>query len=724
MLLSDPTIAQVNSKWLDKDNPLKNEGYYGVQINNTPLEVSKEKIENARIKYENILNDTSKLLPIAGSLISIQFDLNKYTTEVKTKKGTIKKVTLRASGAQGISLAFSKLKLNAGSELIIYNSDKNYIMGPIVDKDCYNYAYNTDIIPGEVVNIELIDSTGQGNIEMYLDNIGYIYEEEMLNLTENILKSVQTECDHIDVACSEGDDYLLERDAIARIYAPFGDFYYYGSGCLIGNTSYDFTPYFFTCFHNVDLELINGERDCILTNDEKNGTSSWVFRFFWENEYCDGYWANGSASISGATFKAAYLPTDMALVELNDNPDCRYSYLGWDKSFSSPSKVACLHHPNGEPMKISIDNNGANPNNTSKPMSCSYFPIGYAFSINFDEGTIEGGSSGSPILNQNNYVVGQISARKGTILNPCGGESLGGRFSHSWAYGSSSSQRLKEWLDPNNTGAPYVVTKRNAGISGPENICTSGNYQYTLQNAPTGVTITWIATGNFSPSSGTGSTANVYASTSNGSYSKITFNVPHPSKDNFTFSKDVWVGLVSSSSLDISNPYNYPDNTLATDEQNQLIAMCNGVECNVIQDYEWDYSGWSHFEVGTLHNISFVTVPSSFTSKDIKLRAINQCGAGSWRTETFYPGQYSYFSIFPNPSSDYVDICINKSLFDTSIKETYEVRIINSQSMVLNKTTSKENNLRINISHLQNGNYFVLLKYNNKEYFKQLIIKH
>jgi len=180
-----------------------------------------------------------------------------------------------------------------------------------------------------------------------------------------------------------------------------------------------------------------------------------------------------------------------------------------------------------------------------------------------------------------------------------------------------------------------------------------------------------------------------------------------------SISKAAWVGNPVSDDLGILNTDNYPDNTLCGGDQNELIAYYtynSGSSQPAILDYDWDYSGWSHFEVGGTDNISYVTVPYSFTYKDIKLRAANQCGESEWKTERFYPNQNCgyFFSFSPNPADEYVEISIDESKLAENVIDYYQVRIYNSLKIAVFETgKTKEPVLRINTKQFQNGVYFI-----------------
>ena len=160
-------------------------------------------------------------------------------------------------------------------------------------------------------------------------------------------------------------------------------------------------------------------------------------------------------------------------------------------------------------MKISIENSSFQ----SSKWQDNY---GYTSQSNdhwkvyFDEGITEGGSSGAPILNQNKRVVGQLH---GGIAhdNPCNNtDALFGKFSISWLGGGMTSNQLRYWLDPNNTGATTMDGSYPPGLQaeivGDPVICNANTY--TLTGVPSIYTIQWSLsnTTNFSITPGADST--------------------------------------------------------------------------------------------------------------------------------------------------------------------------------------------------------------------------
>ena len=125
---------------------------------------------------------------------------------------------------------------------------------------------------------------------------------------------------------------------------------------------------------------------------------------------------------------------------------------------------------------------------TSTPGDATHLRI-----VDWDVGTTEPGSSGSPLFDQNHRVVGQLHGGYAA----CGNNSSDwyGRFFKSWTGGATNATRLSNWLDPGSTGATTVdLLDPNAaglGVTPSSGLVSSGDaggpftpesVVYTLEN--------------------------------------------------------------------------------------------------------------------------------------------------------------------------------------------------------------------------------------------------
>jgi len=169
----------------------------------------------------------------------------------------------------------------------------------------------------------------------------------------------------------------------------------------------------------------------------------------------------------GATVVANNYYGDFALIKLYDDPaekwDVMPYYLGWDRSSNVPIGGSVIHHPMGDVKKI------INPIGTVEEQSKAYYWCNHYAMISLkthwkfnsgEEKIVEGGSSGSPFLNSNHKLMGHHTSVKS--MGNQHGVWYEIEFSKlSWAWDAdycnpNSTKRLKDWLDPINTGAITV----------------------------------------------------------------------------------------------------------------------------------------------------------------------------------------------------------------------------------------------------------------------------
>ena len=174
------------------------------------------------------------------------------------------------------------------------------------------------------------------------------------------------------------------------------------SGVLINNECQDFTPNFLTAFHCVDVGAGGDFQNGILSADEIAAAQNWVFRFQYKSPVCDGGDGTSFFAFVGSTFRSAWQITDFAVFELNNRPagETGITYAGWSRANIPPRTSAGIHHPNGDVMKVSIENDIAT--------SVGWFQANTHWRVIFDDGIVQHGSSGSPLFDQNRRVVGQL----------------------------------------------------------------------------------------------------------------------------------------------------------------------------------------------------------------------------------------------------------------------------------------------------------------------------
>ena len=154
--------------------------------------------------------------------------------------------------------------------------------------------------------------------------------------------------------------------------------------------------------------------------------------------------------------------TDYLLLQLSAAPPDDYNvyYSGWDATGDVPlGSVTAIHHPSGDVKKISFEDD---------PISVSgYYEKDVPargnthWKVNdWDSGTTEGGSSGSPLFDSNKRIIGQLHG--GDAACNINEPDWYGRFNitfpeiSTWLAPDGSTQ-LIDGYDPSNSGGDSCV---------------------------------------------------------------------------------------------------------------------------------------------------------------------------------------------------------------------------------------------------------------------------
>lgn len=254
--------------------------------------------------------------------------------------------------------------------------------------------------------------------------------------------------------------------------------------------------------------------------------------------------------------------------------------------------------------------------------------------------------------------------------------------------------RNGRWLFQEIIGQPaffscaYVCADPSIGatIAGTDVLCTT-NSGFTLNNPPTGASITWAATpaGLFATtggasSSGDGTTAALRAATtSTTGQGSITFTIPGGCGV-LPITKNVWVGTRKPTGFIsvVVDPW-----------LGRIKAMVDPVP---------DASGYQWYRDGILYtgpgqNSDYVTMPiprnnCSIMNYSVGVKAMNACGISATYSEIHFNPCYQggfYYSYFPNPASEILTI-EKSSLISTEISQlslTINEKIQNNHSYKL-----------------------------------------
>jgi V8-like Glu-specific endopeptidase len=354
-----------------------------------------------------------------------------------------------SDGAYSINFIFSKLALSPQAKLYIYNPDGRMVYGAVTAEQNIPSDFDsflTDLIAGDEVIICLVEpSNVKETSSLTISRVVHAYVNMFSGNDESSAQSVALTC-HNNVACYP--DWEKESNGVALILLSTGTSVC--SGSLINNTSQNNKPLFLTAFHCVDVYSPHGSID----STEIARAQNWGYRFNYKTTTCDGSIISTTYFYNHAYFRAAWQPTDFTLMELIDTITHNATFSGWDRTGNNPSSGTGIHHPAGMVMKISFDNNALTSNSSILNWSDNtQSPINSHWTAGYDNGTTEGGSSGSPLFDQNHRVVGQLH---GGYPGCPPVTKYYGKLNLSWTGNGTNSGRLSNWLDPNNTGVTIL----------------------------------------------------------------------------------------------------------------------------------------------------------------------------------------------------------------------------------------------------------------------------
>ncbi len=342
-----------------------------------------------------------------------------------------------AKDAASLSVVFSKFKLAKGVRIFVYDQQQQQIRGGFTYKN--NKSYGSLAISPVQSNRIYIEAqlmkfvNDPGDIE-----IGYIAKRNKTAQKADVYKDgyygSSGSC-NIDINCHEEPEIQKIKHSVVRIV-------YMGSerctGTLINNTSEDATPYVLTAQHCISSQYI---------------ASTCIFYFNYESPYCDGPDGSIQQSISGSDLIATTdVKLDFSLLKLSTSPPFYYHpiFSGWDRRNVTPQNTYSIHHPQGDVKKIAIDDHEAETGDFGE----GYDANTHWLVLDWEEGTTERGSSGAPLFNQDNNLIGSLS----------GGDAICGysvndffeKLYHSWDDYPNSENQLKPWLDTSKTGAEVL----------------------------------------------------------------------------------------------------------------------------------------------------------------------------------------------------------------------------------------------------------------------------
>lgn len=433
------------------------------------------------VQQADAINDNSFAGPWRfGYKHLVQYSLqNSGTWQTLNNGGRVWRLGLRSKGALTMNLLFDHFQLPEGATLYLYNPTTKELRGAYTAaNNSVGQELGTTLLEGEELVVEYYEPAavlGQGALKIGAVVHGYRTVNKFP--TNRLAKGLNDagNCNH-DVNCPLGNGWQDPINSVAMIVVNGNGIC---TGALINNTNNDGTPYFLSANH------------C-----GTNSVNTWVFRFNWDSPVSSCAQNTLSQAptgpfneVNGATLRASNAGSDFSLMELNAVPTGAIYYAGWDRSTTPPTQTTGIHHPRGDVKKICRDDD---------PSVIATFGGASVWEVtDWDQGVTEPASSGSPLFNQNQLIVGQLYGGTAACsgLNDNGQDDNYGRLDVSWD-GTAANRRLRDWLDPSGSNTTVQagynpnasVFALDAGLLQVQNIkdeyCNSNSIapQVTIRN--------------------------------------------------------------------------------------------------------------------------------------------------------------------------------------------------------------------------------------------------
>ncbi|MDR3134012.1 MAG: choice-of-anchor J domain-containing protein [Prevotellaceae bacterium] len=490
---------------------------------------SLEKPDIVSLKAEDKIRAERGLMPRISQILPANYTMENSGEWLTLETGErIWQLRLKSSGAIALSLLYDRFYLPEGSKLFIYSANKKHVVGAFTSADNPKFGpeFSTEMIAGDEIILEYVPPTAADKESSQLqedkndatltlaDNtltasqalskallkdsrqpvisisgVAYVYNNALIGVAKDFYDHPMIPGDEgsadacmININCPEGGDWQNQKKGVAATLQYIGTDGYLCSGTILNNTAKDRTPYFLMAYHC-------GE------GASTSDLNRWQFYFHFERTGCD----NSSPRASYRTAIGAQRlvesningGSDGLLLRLNTNiPDDWDIYFnGWNRSNTPLSSGAGIHHPAGDLKKISFVDASAisstwNSSNATGATN-AHWRITWA-TVNGKKSVTQGGSSGSPLFDENGLVVGSLSGGNGTRGDECNTNtySLYGKLWWHWDQSPNPNQHMSKYLDPIGSGVTtldgmYSADEVSANFTASDtNIYVSQSIEY------------------------------------------------------------------------------------------------------------------------------------------------------------------------------------------------------------------------------------------------------
>jgi hypothetical protein len=418
-----------------------------------------------------------------GKLIPVDYTMDNAGSRTTLPGGErIWQLHLSVPDAVAVMLYYRDFYIPEGGKLFIYSADKSQLLGAYTENTHPSGGlFATEFIGGDELVLEYVESeTSAEKPRIHIDNVGYGYNTSALKAFCGITtRAGSSGACMVNINCEEGDAWQNEKKGVCHTVQKIGKMSYICTGSLMNNTAEDFKPLILTARHCATYFENDGGKNRIEIVADSSDMQQWLFYFHMEREGC----SNSSLPAGRRTMSGCKLlvntgkdgGSDGMLLLLNEMIPEEYDvfYNGWDRNDTPASSGVGIHYPNGDYMKISTYGTPARKYTFISGEFTGYtdacWDVTFQQTVN-GHGVTEGGSSGSPLYNENKLVVGTLTGGSSTCASPSG-LNIYGKMSYHWDKFRQDSAHMDIWLDPLGSGIKTLAGRfRNVFKPAPLNV--------------------------------------------------------------------------------------------------------------------------------------------------------------------------------------------------------------------------------------------------------------
>lgn len=362
---------------------------------------------------------------------------NSGTTFTLANGTRVWRLGIYSPGAYSINVLFSEYELPEGASLYLYNTDQSKVLGS------FTHLNNSTLgklpvspVSGDRLIIEYQEPANASfHAKLKVGEINHAYRDFRGVEPGDNLNDYRC----MDpVSCHQEEFGTIGRSVVLLAINGI----YLCTGTLVNNTSGDGKPYLLTASHCLNNSFS-------WQNPDYNEIAGNIVCFFnYNSPLCETrIRGTEEMSMASAYSRAINEKTDMALLELIETPPVFYQpyYAGWNAADAGKPPYAGIHHPGGSVKRV----NTLNGNIYLTTYYPSLFQSNSHWKINlWTTGSTHGGSSGSPLLDSNNRIIGALSGGGSTCARAA--DDFYYAISKSWNTPAEQDKQLKFWLNPSN----------------------------------------------------------------------------------------------------------------------------------------------------------------------------------------------------------------------------------------------------------------------------------